>query len=326
MPTEPTSRKYQNFDTNPLNNDDPPPTGAPEDNNPDTVNDIQRYDKAAIAELAVDMGVATAEHGLTDQAIGWQPMNDVEFTGGSMSGMTTAVMAAGYVPSGDKDLVSKDWVTSLVGDGLPINTVVMWYGTAATVPNGWAICDGTGGTPDLRSKFVQGATIDGDVGTTGGLASTTSSSDGLHNHSNMTVNGTVLTEGQLPSHTHAVGTLAIDTVSDHIHQNFLSTPSPYNGAQNNLSSNEAPVAYGDHIVGDQFHYRMTSNAGATTEPNVGKSSSEGSHTHTLSGASATTGNGQTHTHALSFDNDGAHTHTVATEPPYAMLYFIMRVS
>jgi hypothetical protein len=33
----------------------------------------------------------------------------------------------------------------------------MWYGTLATIPAGWQICDGTGGTPDLRNHFVKGA-------------------------------------------------------------------------------------------------------------------------------------------------------------------------
>lgn len=36
-------------------------------------------------------------------------------------------------------------------------TIVMWYGTLATIPAGWQICDGTGGTPDLRNYFVKGA-------------------------------------------------------------------------------------------------------------------------------------------------------------------------
>lgn len=36
------------------------------------------------------------------------------------------------------------------------------------VPNGWAFCDGTGSTPDLREQFTQGA-IDGtEIGDTGG--------------------------------------------------------------------------------------------------------------------------------------------------------------
>jgi hypothetical protein len=33
-------------------------------------------------------------------------------------------------------------------------TIKIWGGTAASVPHGWHLCDGSSGTPDLRSKFV----------------------------------------------------------------------------------------------------------------------------------------------------------------------------
>ena len=36
-------------------------------------------------------------------------------------------------------------------------TIVMWYGSLATIPAGWTLCDGTLGTPDLRNYFVRGA-------------------------------------------------------------------------------------------------------------------------------------------------------------------------
>lgn len=34
---------------------------------------------------------------------------------------------------------------------------MLWYGTVATIPSGWHLCDGTTGTPDLANKFVLGA-------------------------------------------------------------------------------------------------------------------------------------------------------------------------
>ncbi len=40
------------------------------------------------------------------------------------------------------------------------NTIVMWSGTIATIPDGWVLCDGNNGTPDLRDKFVVGAQED----------------------------------------------------------------------------------------------------------------------------------------------------------------------
>ena len=34
--------------------------------------------------------------------------------------------------------------------------VTMWSGTINNIPFGWALCDGTNGTPDLRGRFVLG--------------------------------------------------------------------------------------------------------------------------------------------------------------------------
>ena len=41
--------------------------------------------------------------------------------------------------------------------GVPRGVIVMWSGSIADIPQGWALCDGTNGTPDLRDRFVVGA-------------------------------------------------------------------------------------------------------------------------------------------------------------------------
>jgi microcystin-dependent protein len=38
----------------------------------------------------------------------------------------------------------------------PKGIVVIWSGNLADIPKGWALCDGTQGTPDLRGRFVLG--------------------------------------------------------------------------------------------------------------------------------------------------------------------------
>lgn len=68
---------------------------------------------------------------------------------------------------------------------LPIGSIIAW-GNAA-IPAGWAACDGTGGTPDLRDKFVYGAAVDGDIRGTGGSDTHTHAMNGTstratHNH------------------------------------------------------------------------------------------------------------------------------------------------
>ena len=56
---------------------------------------------------------------------------------------------------------SDQWVdcnpTSTAGSVIPIGVIVMWSGAEAAIPTGWALCNGSAGTPDLRDKFVIGA-------------------------------------------------------------------------------------------------------------------------------------------------------------------------
>jgi len=43
---------------------------------------------------------------------------------------------------------------------LPKGLISMWYGSLATIPTGWALCNGSNGTPDLRNRFIIGANVD----------------------------------------------------------------------------------------------------------------------------------------------------------------------
>lgn len=67
----------------------------------------------------------------------------------------------------------------------------MWHGMIANIPDGWHLCDGTNGTPDLRSRFVRGAPVGLNPGGTGGLTE--------HRH---TVAGN--TGSQSADHTHQI--------------------------------------------------------------------------------------------------------------------------
>src|SRR5690554_1918614 len=41
--------------------------------------------------------------------------------------------------------------------------IVAWSGAANQIPNGWALCDGNNGTPDLRGRFILGYGASGDT-------------------------------------------------------------------------------------------------------------------------------------------------------------------
>ena len=53
-------------------------------------------------------------------------------------------------------------------DGLPSGVIVMWSGELDAIPSGWALCDGSNGTPDLRDRFVLGVGAPEYLGSTGG--------------------------------------------------------------------------------------------------------------------------------------------------------------
>lgn len=51
---------------------------------------------------------------------------------------------------------------------LPVGSIIPWYGNISDMPEGFALCDGKNGTPDLRDKFITGAGKLYKLGETGG--------------------------------------------------------------------------------------------------------------------------------------------------------------
>ena len=60
-----------------------------------------------------------------------------------------------------------------MNDALPPGTIVLWSGTIAAIPTGWALCNGASGTPDLRDRFLVGAGGAYAVNATGGATTHT---------------------------------------------------------------------------------------------------------------------------------------------------------
>jgi len=55
--------------------------------------------------------------------------------------------------------------TFIAGNGVPSGGVIMWSGSVTNIPAGWALCDGSKGTPNLTDKFIIAAGGQYPVGT-----------------------------------------------------------------------------------------------------------------------------------------------------------------
>jgi hypothetical protein len=58
--------------------------------------------------------------------------------------------------SGSNNMVLTDDKGNLSSIQFPKGMIMLWNGSSSSVPEGWGLCDGSNGTPDLRGKFVLG--------------------------------------------------------------------------------------------------------------------------------------------------------------------------
>jgi hypothetical protein len=193
-----------------------------------------------------------------------------------------------------------------LNNAAPVGLIALWYGSSASCPDGWAVCDGSSvaksdgsgniTTPNLVDRFVVGAggTL-ADQGETGGAATyaVTTASGGAHSHATSggahthtgTVGGTALTTAQLPAHAHNLktGSITVD-------------------------------------AGGSATFTGISSTGTGSSSYIENTGSAATHNHTVTIDSATPAAGTT-------DTAAAHTHTltVPSIPPSIGLHYIMKV-
>ncbi len=167
-----------------------------------------------------------------------------------------------------------------------VGMIMLWSGSIGTIPDGWALCDGTGGTPDLRNRFIVGAGDTYAVAATGGALtdSITTSAGGAHDHGAAT-GGHTLSTAEIPSHTHPLYVQA-------------------SGGAGDTESFSAAAAIAGNTNGTKGY--LSANTG-------------GSGTALMQGA----GGGGSHDHSIAAAGDHTHTATVDTVPPYYALAYIM---
>ena len=224
---------------------------------------------------------------------------------------------------------------------VPSGGVILWHGASNAVPKGWAICDGTNGTPDLRDRFVIGAGGKYGLDATGGAASATpdvtagTAKTGISlQQATASVSvgtsqtGISIQNATLNVWTGAAGTgigiqattLDWNTMPNHTHQ----TPSDGSDTSlNDSGSGQPPDGYAtstasgnswghSHGVSDPGH------AHAVGSDPHGHGIADPGHTHTVTTAA--------HGHGIT---DGGHSHTITTKAisvmnPYYALCLIQK--
>ncbi len=176
---------------------------------------------------------------------------------------------------------------------VPVGGIIMYDGLIADIPAGWQLCDGTGGTPDMRNRFVIGAMVDASgqsqTTITGSPTKSGGSKDAVvveHAHGVNITSG-----GQSADHTHTGTT---NTTGAHVH---------------------GPSSGTFSITGSGFAY----GGGGSSLSSASTTTSNGDHSHTV----ATGGVSQGHTHVVNGNTNSAGTSgTNANLVPYYALAYI----
>jgi len=182
--------------------------------------------------------------------------------------------------------------------------IIMYQGS--TAPPGWGLCDGQGGRPDLRDRFIIGSGNSYNLNATGGSSSI------------------LLGTANLPAHTHQLGgSVGNKNLGNHNHS--------FSGSANtnNQGSHSHTVTFAqddDQDADVPFPSRATPFQTTNSSSHM---SSNGGHTHSVS-ISGTTGNKNlgNHNHSLP-SNTGNQGGTMGQSfnnlPPYYALAFIIKL-
>ena len=85
--------------------------------------------------------------------------------------------------------------------GVPLGIIQIFVGTLATIPSGWALCDGLSGRPNLLDRFIRGVNTNiTNPGLTGGQVTVTLNTTQMPSHTHS------ITGGGIHNHTIPIGT------------------------------------------------------------------------------------------------------------------------
>ena len=177
------------------------------------------------ASWAADVTTATGNFSVGGKAT----LSSADVTGGlSVSGKTTlggdVIFNNNVTVSGN--VTVKD-TGSFNGYGtIPVGGIIMWSGKRGAIPDGWVLCDGNNGTPDLRGRFIYGKSSAAESDWAGGRETVT------------------LTVGNLPAHNHLyAGDDQVSYIHDSSYNAGINVNSRPGGYDASSSDNGAGTIY-----------------------------------------------------------------------------------
>lgn len=148
--------------------------------------------------LGSPLGVASGGSGVASNTAYAVLTGGTTSTGAVQSVASVGTSGQVLTSNGAGALPSFQTITSFVS-----GMIMLWSGSAASIPSGWVLCNGSNSTPDLRDRFVVGAGSTYAVGATGGSADavvvshTHTATDSGHTH-NATLHTTGKSGGDTP--------------------------------------------------------------------------------------------------------------------------------
>jgi len=210
---------------------------------------------------------------------------------------------------------------------VPTGVITLWWGNQGNVPQGWALCDGTNGTPDMRGLYVVGAgtevvggaTVGYPAFTTGGsnFSTVTTDSQGSHTHGGFDQlgGGQVLTGSTdiQGSHSHGGSDQPTALTADQLpaHDHGLTG---HNQVAFNTGSGPGGLSGGSSIA------FFTPSSVGNGSPHQHAITVDGLHQHNISVSPVAA-----HQHAISADGVHAHTVVVPTQPASVAVCYIMKL-
>ncbi|MFW5400583.1 hypothetical protein V2A85_12845 [Yersinia sp. 1252 StPb PI] len=185
--------------------------------------------------------------------------------------------------------------------------ILMFAGTEAEMPPGWALCDGGDGRPNLIDRFILGSTFTNSKYSNTAQLTGSGTTKAYNKQStpftvtgSVTVNEIILTSSQIPSHSHTGG-MAYCTHNGHSHG---STSLPDTKIWRIDNRNE--LVFSERSFKDRSLSYIPSN------------------NYAWLAYTSSVGEGAGHNHTAKMSTDG-HQHSTDVIPPYYTLAFIIKL-